>query len=89
MASNIMSSVARAANFALLREGLNLTQSRRLRRFVEGAKRPRDVQLALLRSIMAKNANTVFGKNMASRKLLTPPGTAGLCQCRPTRTCAL
>ena len=63
MASNIMSSVARAANFALLREGLNLTQSRRLRRFVEGAKRPRDVQLALLRSIMAKNANTVFGRN--------------------------
>jgi hypothetical protein len=83
MASNIMNAVARAANFALLREGLNLTQSRRLRRFVEGAKRPRDVQLALLRSIMAKNANTVFGRNNGFSQIAD---AAGYRQAMPVQT---
>ena len=83
MASNIMNAVARAANFALLREGLNLTQSRRLRRFVEGAKRPRDVQLALLRSIMAKNANTVFGRNNGFPQIAD---AAGYRQAMPVQT---
>ena len=62
MVNNVLGPVARAANYALLREGLSLTQSRRHLRLVEGAKRPRAVQLALLRRIMAENANTEFGK---------------------------
>lgn len=55
-------SLPHGASYALLRAGLNLTQSRRYRRLVEGAQRPRDVQLALLRRIMADNAATEFGR---------------------------
>ena len=65
MAEKVLDHIPRTANHALLRVGLNLTQARRYRRLVEGAKRPRDVQLALLRRIMAENANTEFGKNHA------------------------
>ena len=49
-------------NHAVLRLGLYLTQARQYREMVEGAKRPRDVQLALLRRIMRENADTEFGK---------------------------
>ena len=65
LGSIVLGRIVRAANYALLREGLSLTQSRRHRRLVEGAKRPRAVQLALLRRIMAENADTEFGKNHA------------------------
>ncbi len=62
MAAKSLDSIPRAANYALLRTGLKLTQARRYRGFVEGAKSPRDVQLALLRRIVAENADTEFGK---------------------------
>ena len=57
-----MGGFPRAANYALLRVGLRLTQARRYREMVEAAKRPRDVQQALLRRIMAENADTEFGR---------------------------
>ena len=69
MVNSALGPIARAANYALLREGLSLTQSRRHRRLVEGAKRPYAVQLALLRRIMAENADTEFGKNHAFSKV--------------------
>ena len=50
MVNSALGPIVRAANYALLREGLSLTQSRRHRRLLEGAKSPRDVQLALLAS---------------------------------------
>ncbi len=52
----------RAVNYAFLRVGLHLTQARRYQQIVEGAKSPQDVQLALLRRIMAENADTEFGR---------------------------
>ncbi|MYC31114.1 MAG: GH3 auxin-responsive promoter family protein [Chloroflexi bacterium] len=61
-AVNGVSSLPHGASYALLRAGLNLTQLRRYRRLMEGAQRPRDVQLALLRRIMADNADTEFGR---------------------------
>ena len=70
MVNHALGPITRAANYALLREGLSLTQSRRLRRLVEGAKRPRAVQLALLRRIMAENADTEFGKNHGFSKVV-------------------
>ena len=70
MVNHTLGPITRAANYALLREGLSLTQSRRLRRLVEGAKRPRTVQLALLRRIMAENADTEFGKNHGFSKVV-------------------
>ena len=62
MAAKSLDSIPRAANYALLRTGLKLTQGRRYREFLEGAKSPRDVQLALLRRIVAENTDTEFGK---------------------------
>ncbi len=62
MAAKALNSIPRAANYALLRTGLKLTQARRYREFVEGAKSPQDIQLALLRRIVAENADTEFGK---------------------------
>ena len=52
----------RAVNYAFLRVGLHLTQARRYQQIVEGAKSPQYVQLALLRRIMAGNADTEFGR---------------------------
>ena len=63
MAGNMSGPIARAAKYALLRKSLQLLQSRRHRRFVEGAKHPRVVQRALLRRIMSENADTEFGKD--------------------------
>ena len=57
-----MGRLPHGASYALLRAGLNLTQSGRYRRLMDGAQRPRDVQLALLRRIMADNAATEFGR---------------------------
>lgn len=61
-AVNGVGSLPHGASYAFLRAGLNLTQLRRYRRLMEGAQRPRDVQLALLRRIMADNADTEFGR---------------------------
>ena len=78
MASNVLGPIAHAAGYALLRKGLSLMQSRRTRAFVEGAKRPRDAQLSLLRRILTENADTEFGKRprvLASRRRrCVPPG---------------
>lgn len=52
-----------AVSYAALRLGLHLTQAQRYREIVEGARRPQDVQLALLRRIMAENAGTKFGRS--------------------------
>ena len=49
-------------NYSLLRAGLRITQARRYREILEGAKSPREVQLGLLRRIMAENADTEFGR---------------------------
>ena len=57
-----LSGIPGAANYAFLRVGLRLTQARRYRESVEAAKRPREVQQALLRRIMAENADTAFGR---------------------------
>ena len=62
MANNVLGPIASAAGYAVLRKGLSLMQSRRTRAFVEGAKRPRDAQLSLLRRILTENADTEFGK---------------------------
>ena len=63
MATSVLDRMGRWSKYALLRKGLNLTQSRRLRRFVEGAKYPCEVQQELLRRIMSENADTEFGKD--------------------------
>ena len=83
MAIKVLDPISRAANHALLRVGLNLTQARRYRGFVEGAKCPRDVQLALLRRIMAENADTEFGKNHAFSQVAD---AAGYRQATPVQT---
>ena len=54
--------ISRAVNYAILRAGLRLTQARRYRELLEGAKHPQDVQQALLRRIMAENAGAEFGR---------------------------
>ena len=51
--------------YAFLRAGLRLTQARRYREMLEGTKTPQEVQQALLRSIMAENADTEFGRKHA------------------------
>ena len=56
------SRLLRAVSYTFLRTGLRLTQARRYREMVEAAKRPRDVQQALLRRITAENADTEFGR---------------------------
>ena len=61
-AVNEVGRLPHGASYALLRAGLKLVQSRRYRRLMEGAQHPRDVQSALLRRIMADNANTEFGR---------------------------
>ena len=63
MATGVLDGMVRWSKHALLRTSLSLTQSRRLQRFVEGAKRPREVQQELLRRIMSENADTEFGKD--------------------------
>ena len=57
-----LSRFPRAVNYALLRLSLHLSQARQYQEIVEDAKRPRDVQLALLRRIMVENAGTEFGR---------------------------
>ena len=83
MAAKGLDSVPRAANYALLRTGLKLTQARRYRGVVEGAKRPREVQLALLRRIVAENADTEFGKKHAFSQIAD---AAGYRQSTPVQT---
>ena len=69
MLNSALGPVSRAANYALLCVALKLTQSRRHRMLVEGAKHPRDVQLALLRRIMSDNAATEFGRDHGFSKV--------------------
>ena len=54
--------LSHSVNYAFLKAGLRLTQARRHRELLEGAKQPQEVQQALLRRIMAQNADTEFGK---------------------------
>ena len=63
MVASVWDRIRRGSKHALLRKGLDLAQSRRYRGFVEGAKRPQEVQQALLRRIMTENADTEFGRD--------------------------
>ena len=83
MASNVLGPIAHAAGYALLRKGLHLTQSRRTRAFVEGAKRPRDAQLSLLRRILTENVDTEFGKRHGFSRV---DGAAAYRQAVPLQT---
>ena len=83
MASNVLGPIAHAAGYALLRKGLSLTQSRRTRAFVEGAKRPRDAQLSLLRRILTENVDTEFGKRHGFSRV---DGAAAYRQAVPLQT---
>lgn len=57
-----LSSLGLILGHAALHVALGMTQSRRYRRLIEGAKSPRAVQAALLRRILTTNARTDFGK---------------------------
>ena len=49
-------------SYTLFRAALGVTQGKRYRALMEGAKTPREVQDALLQSILESNAGTVFGE---------------------------
>ena len=63
--ASVLGAVGQSASYALLRKGLSVKQSRQYRALVEGAKRPRDVQLSLLLRIVTENAGTEFGRRNA------------------------
>ncbi len=73
----------RAANYSLLRLGLRLKQGRRYREILEAASRPREVQLGLLRRILADNADTEFGRQ---RSFSTISDERGYRQAIPVKT---
>ena len=60
--TSAVASFASIVRYAGLRATLGVLQGRRYRRLVEASKTPRDAQAALLRRIMATNADTDFGK---------------------------
>ena len=61
MDNGALTSFAHIMGHAALKVALGVTQSRHYRRLIEGAKTPREVQAALLRRILATNAETDFG----------------------------
>ena len=63
---------AGAVNYAFLQVGLRLTQASLYRECVEAAKRPREVQQALLRRILAENAETEFGRAHGFSRIADP-----------------
>ena len=62
MADGALQSLSSAARHALLKGVLSARLSRRYRRLVEAARRPREVQAALLERIVRDNADTEFGR---------------------------
>ena len=62
MDKSAVSSLPHIIGHAVLKAALSVTQSRHYRRLIEGSKTSRDVQAALLRHILATNAETDFGK---------------------------
>ncbi len=62
MADGGLRSLSNAARHALLKGVLRARLSRRYRRLIEAARRPREVQAALLERIVRDNADTEFGR---------------------------
>ena len=57
-----MPSLSNILGHSVLRTALHVTQGPRYRRLIEGSKTPQEAQVALLRRILATNAETEFGK---------------------------
>ena len=69
VADGISTRLARAADRTLTRAALGIGHDGNLRRLLEAAKHPRDAQVALLRTILARNAATGYGERYGFSRL--------------------
>ncbi len=69
VADGLSSRLARAADRTLTKAALGVKHGGNLQRLLEAAKHPRDAQLALLQTILARNAATEFGERHGFSRL--------------------